>query len=86
MVKPNCCGYDNLRFHTLKAPAEHRGSLLLAVQLSLQHRDDEIQRLSAKLDVDRAADVATLSLRNETNEAIILSLNQQVGQYNFLMK
>eukprot|EP00892_Ulva_mutabilis_P000683 jgi/Ulvmu1/10615/UM065_0072.1 len=48
------------------------------LQLSLQQRDSEIQRLSARLEVDGEADVAMLSLRNETNEAIILSLNQQV--------
>lgn len=50
------------------------------MQLSLQNRDAEIQRLSAKVEVGREMDVSTLSLRNETNEAIILSLNQQVGQ------
>jgi len=54
-------------------------SQLRVVQLSLQHKDAEIQRLSAKLASDGEINLSTLSLRNETNEAIIISLNQQVG-------
>ena len=47
------------------------------MQLSVKHRDEEIDRLSQKLSVGVETDQAQLALRNETNESIILSLNQQ---------
>lgn len=48
------------------------------MQLSVQHRDDEIQRLSERVSQGTETDFANLSIRNETNEGIILTLNQQV--------
>ena len=49
-----------------------------SLQLSVLHRDEEISRLSQRLATGTEVDFASLTLRNETNESIILSLNQQV--------
>jgi hypothetical protein len=51
---------------------------MLHVQLSVQHRDEEIGRLSQRLATGTEVNHANMALRNETNESIILSLNQQV--------
>jgi len=47
--------------------------------LSLRRRDEEIARLQRQAEEGRGQDGAALALRNETNESIILSLNEQVG-------
>lgn len=48
------------------------------MQLAVQHRDKEIERLSERVATGTENDFASLTMRNETNESIILSLNQQV--------
>lgn len=53
------------------------------MQASIHQRDSEIQRLSDKVEVGHEADFSDLTVRNETNEAIIISLNQQVRQGSF---
>ena len=52
---------------------------LLAVQAALRRRDSEIGRLGAQVERGRDVDGLVMHHRNETNESIILQLNQQVG-------
>ena len=49
------------------------------MQLSIRDRDAEIKRLADKVESGAESDMSTLTARNESNEAIILSLNEQVG-------
>lgn len=49
------------------------------MQLSIKDRDAEIKRLADKVESGAESDMSTLAARNESNEAIILSLNEQVG-------
>jgi hypothetical protein len=48
------------------------------MQLSVHHRDDEIKRLADQISSGTENDFANLTVRNEMNEGIIISLNQQV--------
>jgi hypothetical protein len=52
--------------------------VLLSFQASIRQRDEEISRLSSRLEAGTETDFANLAVRNETNESIIISLNQQV--------
>ena len=56
-----------------------RFDALLAVQAALRRRDSEIGRLGAQVERGRDVDGLVMHHRNETNESIILQLNQQVG-------
>lgn len=49
------------------------------MQLSIKDRDAEIKRLADKVESGTETDMSALEARNESNEAIILSLNEQVG-------
>lgn len=48
------------------------------MQLSIKDRDAEIKRLADKVESGTETDMSALEARNESNEAIILSLNEQV--------
>jgi hypothetical protein len=48
------------------------------MQLSVHRRDDEIKRLADKITSGTENDFANLTVRNEMNEGIIISMNQQV--------
>jgi hypothetical protein len=51
------------------------------MQLSIKDRDAEIKRLAAKVESGTETDMSALEARNESNEAIILSLNEQVYRH-----
>jgi protein tyrosine phosphatase len=51
------------------------------MQLSVHHRDDEIKRLADQISSGTENDFANLTIRNEMNEGIIISLNQQVSAF-----